>query len=417
MSDTWQNTLFYWSGEIEHAEESGAVEWKGKIVPLTGCQDARRGATPSGFAFHSSALNFSVKSEEIEKSNEKVFERKGCFELFFSSSGSSDEDQCEGFDIAGEALPWSDGKKRKQPASLKVQDEKRHLLFSRKMARSSMLMGARLIFGIGKNQYGNFLEVGVCTGGEYFSKVRVTLARRYLASPEDSRHQWSVQDLQAHVLFDLPPLISDPQAWSNILEFLPDKKEEELKHPWRTLALHGASWQEKVLREASVGALVKVSEKFMSPDLSGPPSPLLMPPLSGSFRLRLTGNFQPWPPLEWEDQCWGCGGPGVQETFSSELIEWTREEPNDSYSVGQYCSAECVRKAIPAIARCSSAWVANPSGYLLSENSSDEAFWKSLGRAEEDMLRSAGWQSDMGWGAGDWILKPDSFDEGDHSDY
>lgn len=410
MSTPWQNTLFYWYGKVEYVHSSSLFQWSGKIVPLPDCEDARRGATPSRSAFYCSKSEFSVKSDRIENGN--LLKGKESFELSLSSTDSH-QHLGDGFDNAGE------GGNTKVEKPMKIKDKKHNLLFAH--GQKLDFREWRMVFGNGENVYGDFIEAGI------YRRGAMLLARRYLAHPRDGRLGWTLQELQSQVMFQLPPLILDPTAWSRIQDYWMAQDnhlrvDERLRHsPWRTPALCGQKWRQRALREESTGKLRKYSVTAVPSDLCEPTSSNLLMPLPRPFRLRLFGDFRPYPgSISWEDQCWGCGGPGIKPRFSETIFEWTDEGPERDIAIGQYCSSLCVRQAIPEIARCSSAWLAAQasSGRFLKKSAGDEPFWDCLGAHEERLLRSAGWHTDYG----DWILEPPeiserSYEEDYYGDY
>lgn len=140
----------------------------------------------------------------------------------------------------------------------------------------------------------------------------------------------------------------------------------------------------------------------------------MMPIEGDSFRLQLSEYFDA--NTTWEDQCYGCGGPGVTRdlTLAATCREGTHEDPPcDTYILGAFCSSECIGRSISELSRCSLAWKESiDNSHLFLENS-DKLFWNSLSKDQMMSMMDAGWSD---WESNNWILLHDSESDQDDSE-
>jgi hypothetical protein len=340
-----------------------------------------------------------------------------------------------GFDNAGEGA-WNDETSGPSPkrSKNKVQDWEHVVSIAGRtyVCEDDFDRGPfRLVCGKGRNEYGYFIEVGWCGPAYSYAHnmgMRVDIARRYLTD-NDERVHWSLVTLKSQIVCGIPPIVID-EAWNHVLGYCDEvhynddedilfgieyaENEEASKrgmYPWRTLAFHSALWKQPVARNDD-GILLKCSAFGLPPVLCGPPLPLLMP-LTGEFRLQLDIRSADsefcWcedPQIsylpdfarsntEWYGQCWGCGGPGVKDDFFC-LVDERGSGESECYKMGNYCSRQCIRSAVPELARHSVEWRHNEfnSGSYLScslRSGRDRIFWDAMGTAEISQMEAAGW--------------------------
>lgn len=415
----WRDTLFYWSGSLQVKKDGDhhnnddtrlRIIWTGKQVTLPNCPDARCGPTPTDTAFRGSNSTFSVEGS-VDRNNQtgaSIWGDSGILEVSITQGSGSDH--------AGERQNNSNNNKRRR--NNKVIDTTRTLLFD---------TGSRsgLVVGKGRNEYGCFVEVGFTGEGEYEyifgardrAPKKMLLVRRYL-SDSDERAHWSLTTLKSQVLLDIPPVLVEEGPWNRIMDFVGVRHTEKTRdHPWRSLALCSEPWRQLILRDDQGGFLRKASAAaattYHTDEPGQQPRLLMSTPGGGPFRLRLSRiNFAP--NTMWKGQCWGCGGPGITDELTFSVTEWTSEEPNDEFQFGEYCSEQCIGKAVRELAGCSRGWKAQNEGSGLLLGSSEE-FWDLLTDVEREQMEGAGWANE-GWGAGEWILQPEQNSEDESDD-
>jgi len=85
------------------------------------------------------------------------------------------------------------------------------------------------------------------------------------------------------------------------------------------------------------------------------------------FQLQVLWEEEDWAfktIIVWKRQCWGCGGPGVREdlkldcgeSFYMTAFEDEIDQSTHGILKAEFCSQDCIARAIPQLAQAISGW-------------------------------------------------------------
>lgn len=415
--------MFQYKGSFHLTQEedhnTARVCWGGNIFPIENCPDVRSMPTPLpytrvhnpavvGFSIQGSIQGVPPRSKPGRfpwlTSPQYTFHSWPEFTLSFPKS--EEETKCD--DDSNNKESTSNGNFHQTWHA----KDSHHELFVTERGRKTY---QRTVIGLGRNEKGGaFIESGMienhCMDPDDLDEapaqfLTLVLVRRYLTDSDERTtftHSDNAALLRWHVQMNFPPLVDNGFLTNRILEYCETDPvwRKPFNQPIQSFIMNSTiPWGQCQYDQGGRLIAFAAHPDFLS---NQTPPPICMPTYSqdSSFSLDLSGLHPDAANVLWEDQCWGCGGHcALQDKIKFGARICTPYEYDWPFWFGEFCSENCVRRAVPEIARVSILWRKQNrnewiDGEPITFSIDERYFWSCLDDDAGKRMRDAGWEDE-----------------------